>query len=342
MAPIIECGTKLCFPLRIPLRIVILPLSLICLRDLDMADFLVGAGGWAYFKVPGESSLKVYSEVFNFVEVNYTFYEYPDIRRVEGWRKTVPRDFTFAVRCHEDLTHRIRLKPVDEAYTVIAKMQTYCGILNAPFIVLETPETYILNEQAVREAKALLSSVNLKGVRLVWEPRAPLTRQAAKVMQDLNVVHSTDLSMELPSYQTDVMYSRLFGKGQKNLYQFTDEELVDIDRKVLDGLARGAKAVALSYHGARMYSDAARFVSYKKAGKFLPATTFTGVDSVKAVLLEDTQFPSSKNSLVAHQGWKIVDLTVEKRVHLSELLVKLPEKNYNSADEVIQALEVAI
>ena len=66
-------------------------------------------------------------------------------------------------------------------------------------------------------------------------------------MQDLNIVHSVDLSKENPSYASDVMYSRLFGKGQKNLYQFTDEELVDIDRKVLEGLASGVKVAVVPH-----------------------------------------------------------------------------------------------
>ena len=103
-----------------------------------MPDFLVGTGGWAYFKVPNKPSLKAYSEVFNFVEVNYTFYEYPSTRMVERWRKTVPKDFTFSVRCHQDLTHKIGLKPVDEAYQVFGQMVTYCRILDSPFLVLET------------------------------------------------------------------------------------------------------------------------------------------------------------------------------------------------------------
>jgi uncharacterized protein YecE (DUF72 family) len=81
----------------------------------------------------------VYSEVFNFVELNYTFYDYPNIRLVEGWRKKVTKDFTFSVRCQQDLTHKIGLKPVDEAYQVLGQMVTYCRILEAPFLVLETP-----------------------------------------------------------------------------------------------------------------------------------------------------------------------------------------------------------
>jgi uncharacterized protein YecE (DUF72 family) len=93
-----------------------------------LIDYLVGTGGWAYFNVPDKPSLKAYSEIFNFAEVNYTFYEYPTILTVEKWRRIVPKDFTFSVRCHQDLTHKIGLKPVDTAYEVFYKpkpMQTF-------------------------------------------------------------------------------------------------------------------------------------------------------------------------------------------------------------------------
>jgi uncharacterized protein YecE (DUF72 family) len=302
-------------------------------------NYLIGTGGWAYFKVPGRSSLKAYSEVFNFVEVNHTFYEYPEERLVERWRRTVPQSFTFAARCHQDLTHRIGLKPIDAAYEVFAKMKTYCGILNAPYLVLETPPSYTM-DQAVPDSREFFASINLSGIRLVWEIRAPITPQAVNLMQDFNIVHSVDLSIEKPSYASDVVYSRLFGKGQMNLYQFTDEELVDIDQKVLEGLASGTKIAALSYHGARMHTDAARFAHYKKTGKFFSVTPFTGADSAKAILSEDTKFPASKQSLIERQGWKVVDLTSERRVHLSELLAQIPDKIYGSLEDVMQVLEV--
>jgi uncharacterized protein YecE (DUF72 family) len=153
-----------------------------------LTDYLIGTGGWAYFKVPNKPSLKAYSEVFNFVEVNYTFYEYPDTRMVEQWRRTVPDDFTFAVRCHQDLTHRIGLKPIDEAYYVLGRMVSYCGILDAPFLVLETPAGYALNQEDVYSARDFLSSSNLRGVRLVWEVRAPMTAMVVDLMRDFNVI----------------------------------------------------------------------------------------------------------------------------------------------------------
>src|SRR5512139_3803217 len=99
-----------------------------------MTQYLVGTGGWSYFNVGDKPSLKAYSQVFNFVEVNQTFYEFPSTKTVERWHETVPKDFTFSVRCHQLLTHRLNLEPVDEAYYVLGQMVAYCAILHTPYL----------------------------------------------------------------------------------------------------------------------------------------------------------------------------------------------------------------
>ncbi len=311
------------------------------LRDTleDLTEYLIGTGGWSYFNVPGASSLVAYSKLFNFVEVNYTFYEYPETRTVEKWRRMVSRNFTFAVRCHQDLTHRIGLKPVDEAYAVLGKMTAYCEILNSPFLVLETPSRYTFSEERTSEARSFLTSANLRKVRLVWETRAKTTPGLMKLMSDMNIMHSVDLSREKPKTVSDVVYSRLFGKGNHNLYQFTDEELKEIDERAL---GTRAKTIVMAYHGLQMNTDAARFKEYKNTGTFLPVTSYLGVDSAKAVLTEDASFPASRADLIEKQGWKVIDLAKDKRVHLSELLNCVPEKTYNSLPELVGALEAVI
>lgn len=301
-----------------------------------MTEYLVGTGGWAYFKVPHKPSLRAYSEIFNFVEVNCTFYEYPAARTVEKWWRTVPGDFTFTVRCHRDLTHRIGLKPVDEAYAVLSRMVGVCRILDAPFLHLLTPPSFILDSVKVKEARDFFSTIDLKGVRLAWEVRSPVNAKLVNLMEDFGIVHSVDLSREEPALESDVVYTRVFGKGSHNVYQFTDEELVEIDRKILKSEARMA---IITYHGVRMSSDASRFKRYKETGTFLPVTAYTGIDSSKSVLREDAKFPSTKAELLRHQGWKVIDLTLDKRVHLSELLSKIPEKTYNNVREVAEELE---
>ena len=298
--------------------------------------YLVGTGGWAYFKISKKPSLSAYSQVFNFTEVNYTFYEYPEMVRVERWRRMVPDDFVFSVRCHQDLSHKIGFKPIDAAYDVVNQMLLYCETLKAPFLVVETPAGQVMNKREVDEAKDFLSSLSLRGIRLVWEIRASVIPAVVELIREFNIVHCVDLSRNKPSVKSDVAYSRLFGKGKLNIYQFTDEELMEIDQKASES---NSKVVALSFHGLRMNTDANRFLHYKHTGEFVPVTSFTGIESVKAVLSEDAQFPTSKTDLVAHQGWKVVDVTSDKRVHLSELLSRVSKTRFSNADEVISAVE---
>jgi hypothetical protein len=158
-------------------------------------------------------------------------------------------------------------------------------------------------------------------------------------MQDLNAIQCVDLSIETPGVESDVVYSRLFGKGKHNIYQFADDELLAVDQEIESISPRIA---ALSYHGVRMNTDAARYMQYKKTGTFIPVTEFTGVDSARVVLSEDAQFPLSKSELIENQGWKVIDLTLDQRIHLSELLSKVPDKTYNSIDEVTEVLETVL
>ena len=305
----------------------------------SLIDYLVGTGGWAYFKVPNKPSLKAYSEIFNFVEVNYTFYEYPDVRLVESWRKIVPNNFTFSVKCHQDLTHNIGLVPTNQAYEIFYQMQHYCNILGSPFLVLETPTRYLVTGENVKDVHDFFSSLQTAGLRLVWEYRAPMTQTVIDLMKDFGIVQCVDLSKQSPSYNLDVTYSRLFGKGQHNIYQFTDVELAEID---CEAQQTHSKTVVLSYHGARMTTDAARFKHFKGTGEFLPVTSYTGVDSAKAVLAEDATFPATKAELKSDQGWKVIDITLDKRAHLSEILDTIPNKTYGNLEEVVKELRAVL
>jgi len=298
--------------------------------------YLIGTGGWTYFNVPFGSKLKAYSQAFNFAEVNYTFYEYPEIRMVKQWRRTVPTDFTFTVRCHQDLTHKVRLRPVEEAYRVFDQMIGYCRILNAPFLHLETPPTYTFGQNELKAASDFFSAIDSHGVKLAWETRNPVTSELTNLMENLGIVHSVDLSRQDPAYESETVYTRLFGKGKHNVYQFTDEELEDVDAKIVKS---EVKMAVLTFHGLRMNTDALRFKTYKEKGVFTSVTQFTGVDSARAVLSEDARFPSTKTQLIATQGWKVIDLSPEKRAHLSDVLSKIPDRTYDNVDELTQVLK---
>jgi hypothetical protein len=68
-------------------------------------------------------------------------------------------------------------------------------------------------------------------------------------------------------------------------------------------------------------------------------TQSIGADSFKEVLKEDARFPSTKQELIDDQGWKVFDLSENDRIHIGDLLEKLPEATYGDVNEVTDALK---
>jgi len=278
-------------------------------------QYLIGAGGWAYFRTPGEPSLVAYSRMFNFVEVNSTFYEIPAQSEAERWRRLVPDDFEFAVRVHRSITHEHRLQPSIESLENLERLRRISEILRAEVMHFQTPPTLKIDQESIRNLRSLITSTSMGRIRIALELKGNYTRlpeEFVKTMQEYDVIHCVDLLRgEAPAARSDILHSRLFGKGYHNIYQPTDEELKSVDEKV-----RGAKSekVMLSFHGLRMYKDAARLKTFKQTGKFPMITRSTGLASLEHVLREDARFPTAREELMRRQGWKLFDLTEEKRI----------------------------
>lgn len=64
--------------------------------------------------LPQKEFLEFYAKKFTTVEVNNTFYRFPGAAMLEGWRERTPADFSFAVKANQGITHRGRLREVDE------------------------------------------------------------------------------------------------------------------------------------------------------------------------------------------------------------------------------------
>lgn len=306
-----------------------------------MTMCLVGAGGWAYFQIPGLKSLEAYSKAFDFVEVNSTFYEIPNLGFVETWRRRVPCDFEFAVRCHRNVTHKHMLEPVDEVFETFSAIKTICRILDSRFLVLETPSTLIFDKKKIRSVRAFFDSVDLKGIKVVLEVRRlegePVPASLISLMKDQSILQCVDISKEMPVMESDTVYTRVFGKRQHNIYQFTDEEIMEINKRMF---YTDPKITVVSYHNVKMYKDAARHKIYRKTGKFPSVTGAVGKQSIRKVIMEDANFPVRKMELLRDQGWKVIDLTENKRVHALTLLRNLPDKRYEGIEEVLAELQI--
>src|SRR4030043_2250603 len=84
----------------------------------------VGTSGYGYRewkgkfypeKISPREMLRFYSERFNTVEINNTFYHMPTGGVLASLAEQVPRDFVFAIKAPQVITHLKRLRNVGEA-----------------------------------------------------------------------------------------------------------------------------------------------------------------------------------------------------------------------------------
>jgi uncharacterized protein YecE (DUF72 family) len=304
-----------------------------------MGQTFIGTGGWAYFNVPSLSPLRAYSKAFNYVEVNSTFYKIPLLREVKEWRRSVPGDFHFAVRAHKSITHEHPFEDSEATHSGYRKMLEICRILRADILHLQLPPSTIPDGSLAKSVSNFLSShaggSTCLALELRGEPPLNDRPDLQRLMQDRGIIHCVDpLKGQTPANDGDTLYARLFGRGYHNLYQPTDDEL-----KSLDDLASGFNRAFLTFHGARMYSDAARLRTYKVKGNFPQLTKTVGLDSLREVLAEDARFPATKAELSRDQGWKLFESFGGKRLRAGELLALLPEGTYSSPEDVLKAVK---
>ena len=105
-------------------------------------DLLIGTSGFAYKAwydifypkgLPSSGMLRYYAEHFGAVEINSTFFRMPTEAALRQWAADVPAGFRFALKSPQLITHRKRLKEVDEPvaafFRVSHALETHLGPL---------------------------------------------------------------------------------------------------------------------------------------------------------------------------------------------------------------------
>src|SRR2546428_528994 len=302
----------------------------------DMSQILVGAGGWAYFHVSGTDSLEAYSQAFDFVELNRSYYELPSISSASEWRKRVPDEFRFSVRCPRIIVDHYGLHLLPGARSLLERLEEVCNQLQAVAmtVLIKTGSQIKENELAARLNDFLGAFNSDKTVVAIEFRGLKPSAEVFDIMKESEAIHSVDLSNSEPRYEGKVLYSRLFGKGEENIYEFDDGELKEIAKKA--SAPKFEKSI-LAFHGVRMYRDAGRVKSFIEKGYFPKITSGVGADSIREVLSEDARFPNTKSGLLKDQGWKVFQDTCEVR-RISAILEKLPEGKFNSLDDLMSEL----
>jgi uncharacterized protein YecE (DUF72 family) len=82
--------------------------------------------GWVRSFYPADSkpqdSLPLYSESFDTVEIDSTFYRIPSARTVQQWKDRTPDGFTFAAKIPEIITHKKILVDIEQDFKAFLKV----------------------------------------------------------------------------------------------------------------------------------------------------------------------------------------------------------------------------
>lgn len=139
-------------------------LILIC-NFLNMAKIYIGTSGWNYkhwengifypADLPKAKQLGFFSQIFNTVELNASFYHLPRIKTFQNWRKRTSQDFIFAVKASRYITHIKKLK--GEGWSRFISRAKYLKEKLGP-ILFQLPPNWKKNEKRLKAFVNKLSS----------------------------------------------------------------------------------------------------------------------------------------------------------------------------------------
>ncbi|MCG2686295.1 DUF72 domain-containing protein [Candidatus Parcubacteria bacterium] len=194
----------------------------------------IGTSGWGYphwkkgvFYPEGwkKHELEYYSQHFDTVEINSSFYHLPKPQTFKNWNKLTPKDFVFAVKGSRYITHLLKLDNARAPLETLLKNATLLGGKLGPILWQLPPQMELDFERLERFVKILP-----KEQRFAFEFRHPSWFKT-KVYQLLKEHNRALVVADTPNYPlvkkttADFAYLRLHGREKLYASNYTPEQL---------------------------------------------------------------------------------------------------------------------
>jgi len=189
-----------------------------------------------------------YYENFTVVEIQKTFYQPPQEKTAEKWRKEAPADFEFTLKAWQLITHppksptyrKLKLqipekekknygffKPTDEVFQAWEKTEKIASILKAKVIVFQCPRSFQPTEENTKNLEQFFKKIKRKDYLFAWEPRGHWKEdEVVKLCDKLDLICCVDPFKNNPHRQ-NIGYFRLHGKGGYR-YKYADSDLKEL------------------------------------------------------------------------------------------------------------------
>ncbi|MFX1497411.1 MAG: DUF72 domain-containing protein [Promethearchaeota archaeon] len=144
-----------------------------------MVKISIGTAGWDYKgwrgtfyskKLERQQYLKFYSNYFNVIELNSSFYNLPSIEMVKKWQTIVPDNFRFIVKVWQEITHNFEGNLEERIYQFF---ETFEPLQSKIFgFLFQFPPRFKYSENHLNKLKRLINLIPKKrGIVYIIEVR---------------------------------------------------------------------------------------------------------------------------------------------------------------------------
>ncbi len=214
-----------------------------------------GCSGWSYDDWVGpfypkgtkpKDYLRLYSSVFDTVEIDSSFYRIPNQSMVSNWKKNSAPDFLFCPKFPKKITHELKLQNVTNTLTFFYKTVAGLGEKLGPLVVQLPPS--FKYDKGMPVLTKFISSDLKPGFRHAIEFRHAswFREDVYKLLESHNVSFCWSITqyVETPAKLTaDFIYSRMV--GERDITKFNEiqkdrsEKIKDMSDKI-KGMAESA------------------------------------------------------------------------------------------------------
>jgi len=233
----------------------------------SQAPIRLGCAGWSYKEWigplydPDKSMLQQYSSIFDTVEIDSSFYKFPDKGTILGMTRYTARSFVFSAKMNKKFTHDLRLKLDEDAQ---AELDSFCELFDPLLsqdklacMLVQLPPSLKHDDDLLEEFLAILP----RRITYVVEFRHPswLESSTWTTLGKYNAAYCIVDEPLLPPevhVTSDIGYIRWHGRGQGLWYdyRYTSDQLTDWLPKVEEVRANTKQTIGVFNNHFRGYA----------------------------------------------------------------------------------------
>ncbi|MFP4362659.1 MAG: DUF72 domain-containing protein [Spirochaetia bacterium] len=206
-------------------------------------ELYIGTSGYSYSDwkntfypedLKQSGMLKFYSNQFNFVELNFSYYREPSLHQLEKMSRIVPENFKFTIKAHKSITHETyhfiknRIKLFKENIHILSESGKLLGVLlQFPYSFHYTKANRIYLAKVCDEFAPFPVFIEFRNRD--WHKQTVYNTMLKK---ELSLV-TTDLPeiANLPNWQiirtTETLYCRFHGRNYESWWKGTNVSRYD-------------------------------------------------------------------------------------------------------------------